>query len=236
MKKHIKGETLTSTVYNETSELDDFKFAAPTGGVYSIRAIINSSIRHIKNIKYPSKKNIDSHNDSISKFLQQTSNIDKIREDRIRKFAAQQGLDKFGAWLVWMNEQIRILPNQLLRIVRLKHPSTIRGEIFSEFPMKACKNMRYIKPRINRKKTKIDPKNWNYVQEIRIFDPRNIIDGCFGPSEKGDKVRIERMLVRRAKKPEEGYRMISEKRLEIIKEYTFEEWDAGVSKENIKGL
>ncbi len=70
---------------------------------------------------------------------------------------------------------------------------------------------------------------YKHIQSIRVFDPRN----CYYPdnSSLGNKVQIERIVKSVPINAPKHLNLLHYTTLiEIIKEYTFDEWDAGLSK------
>ena len=62
------------------------------------------------------------------------------------------------------------------------------------------------------------------IQRIQVFDPREIIDG----GDHGDKVQIRRILQRVPVNTTTSFHIVPTKILEVIRVYSFEEWDAGL--------
>jgi hypothetical protein len=63
------------------------------------------------------------------------------------------------------------------------------------------------------------------IQEIDVYDPRNIHCFILPNSKKENKVKILRIIKRIPISPIEEFHLEPYKIIEIIKEYTFEEWD-----------
>jgi len=68
-----------------------------------------------------------------------------------------------------------------------------------------------------------------HTQDVVVFDPRLCL--TFAPCDLGNKVQIQRVIhsIPKIKTGIMGIR--NERLIEIIKEYTFEEWDTGLTSE-----
>jgi len=99
-------------------------------------------------------------------------------------------------------------------IVRKDFPNSVKDKIKSEFAI------------IHSKTVEVKP-----VQEIQIYDPRRVMYGPdlgYGRDDPRDKVQIRRVvkLVPVEKLDESIYSLIYCHTIEVIKEYTFLEWDS----------
>ena len=64
-------------------------------------------------------------------------------------------------------------------------------------------------------------------QTVRVFDPRLILD--FSPCNHGDKVQIQRIIQNKQINGNTIIKLCNVSVIEIIKEYSFDEWDKALS-------
>jgi hypothetical protein len=103
-------------------------------------------------------------------------------------------------------------------ITKGQFPSSIKEELVTEFPLSHPEFLDCIE-------------DWGIEQKIEIFDPRNLIH-----VEDYDKKIIIRRIQCRYPIFKKGidpksipkYYLVYTKNIEVLKEYTFEEWDKGL--------
>ncbi len=78
-----------------------------------------------------------------------------------------------------------------------------------------------------RKKLPPEIERWEIIQEIQVYDPRKIICG----DDIRTKVIVQRIQIKKPifKNPEDAnhFHFHFVKIIEVLKEYTFEDWDKG---------
>ena len=67
---------------------------------------------------------------------------------------------------------------------------------------------------------------YDLVQGIEIEDPRQMSPPWFG--ERKEVVRVVRVIKKIPKDPKTLFYIVPMKTLEVLKEYSYEEWDAGL--------
>lgn len=113
-------------------------------------------------------------------------------------------------------------PESILRVVRVGFPNSIKDKLFTVFPME-----KPIKPDY------VD--HYETVQEIYVYDPRQIISE--NPDGPGDRVivsRIQKQVPIYKVSVDPSFHIVYTRTIEVLKEYTFEEWDAGLVWEETK--
>lgn len=94
------------------------------------------------------------------------------------------------------------------------YPTTIRDQIFSEFPLTPTEEIEY----------KVE-------QYIAVHDPRLVLSEDPYFHERNTTVQIwreQRQVPVDETKIKTLYRIIPTKKIELLKEYSFEEWDNGL--------
>ena len=129
------------------------------------------------------------------------------------------GIIKWFAYRLRKNKLVETwtsgeIPDMILPIVRITYPNTIMDKLVEVQPKGPFK---------------VD--HYKVLQKIEVYDPRQIISE--DPNgEVGTKVIVRRVKQQmpvytdRAYQP--MYSLLPTKTIEILKEYTFEEWDKGL--------
>ena len=107
-----------------------------------------------------------------------------------------------------MTEVVNLLEPVRFPVIRTTFPNPIKNEIMAEFPI--------VK----------EPVPMKTVQEIEVYDPRLVMN-CMD-CDNGHSVEIRRVVKRVPVDQQETFHMVYIHVVEVIKTYTFEEWDAGL--------
>lgn len=110
------------------------------------------------------------------------------------------------------------IPDMILPIVRVAYPSTIIEELFTVTPMDKPQKPPYVD-------------HYEVVQEIQVYDPRTVIsEDLNGPGEKVivSRVQVQRPIYKKGVSIDPHFHLVYQKTIEVLKEYTFKEWDGGL--------
>jgi hypothetical protein len=118
------------------------------------------------------------------------------------------------------------MPENVIRVLRTGFPNSIKDKLYIESPMGESLD-------------KID--HYETKQSIHVYDPRLVLGDPSYYYEKEDKVIVSRIQSHipiyketdPSKRKSLFYIQVT-KTLEVLKEYTFEEWDKGLVWEDTK--
>lgn len=99
-------------------------------------------------------------------------------------------------------------PEDMMKLVRETFPSQVVATLKTEFPMVA------------------DPIERKLVQEVEVYDPRNRIHET---AHHPDKVLVVRVVKSVPVQNTGNLVMVPSRVIEVLREYTFEEWDSGLT-------
>ena len=109
---------------------------------------------------------------------------------------------------------MQLTPAELVKTIRNKYSISVKDDIISESALQASSIT-------GREKI---PMEYETTIEVQIYDPRKVMS-YFALGKEETTVRVERVLDTKPKNPPKTFFIQPQKTIEIIKEYTFEEWD-----------